>query len=192
MNAAVTERGIVFTAVPAGAVAYVDRAQVPGSGVEALVVEPDGDLDDRAGRALSALLAPLRAVLEGLPGPLDVRGSGAVAEALRAERADAGDGRPAVVLDLTGEPDEIRAATASLADLGTLVLARDPVAPVDLDLYPDVHVRGLRIVGTGRPEAVVAGPEPAVDIPVVEAADGVPARADGAWYRVVGDGTGAG
>lgn len=55
---------------------------------------------------------------------------------------------PEVVIETTGQHAEIQAALARVADLGTVVLAGPMVAaPVALDLYPDLHYRGLTVVG---------------------------------------------
>ena len=60
---------------------------------------------------------------------------------------------PACIVDTTGRPEVIAQALTRLADLGLLVLAGPPPAALSLDLYSDVHVRGLRLVGV---EAVCA------------------------------------
>ena len=54
---------------------------------------------------------------------------------------------PAVVVEETGEPAEIERALAQVEDLGTVVLAA-PVADPEamIDLYADLHVRGLTLV----------------------------------------------
>jgi hypothetical protein len=187
VKAIVTSDGVLFSGdLPAGRIAYVDGAQTNASGtVEAMIVEAGGEGDD-PGAALSALLAPIRAALAAVEGALDVLGEGAVAAALRAERAGPAAGEPpAVVVDLTGDPERIRDATRRLADLGTLVLGRDPAAPCDLDLYPDVHVRGLRLVGAPPAVGVRAdGNGPSAQPDVVEARAGAPAPRGAALYRV--------
>ena len=93
------------------------------------------------------------AVIAVLPpdGPVEVTGEGDLAATLRARlgpRNAAAPERVPAVIDTTGEPAAVATALARLADLGTLVLAGPPpAAPVALDLYADVHVRGLTIVG---------------------------------------------
>ena len=53
----------------------------------------------------------------------------------------------AVVVAETGEPAEIERALAQVEDLGTVVLAA-PVTETEamIDLYADLHVRGLTLV----------------------------------------------
>lgn len=89
-----------------------------------------------------------------LPGDgwVEVTGEGALAGSLRAmlrsRVPSASRGDVAAAIDTTGEPAVIAALLIRLADLGTLVLAGpDPPGPVALDLYADLHVRGLTVVG---------------------------------------------
>lgn len=88
--------------------------------------------------------------------PVEVVGAGPLADALRARfdagPSAAGDALPAVVIETTGNPEAVRAALERVADLGTVVLAGPPQpAPAPLDLYSDVHVRGLTLVGVPAP-----------------------------------------
>lgn len=96
-----------------------------------------------------------------LPGDgwVEVTGAGALADRLRATlrsrlRSASRDGLAAAI-DTTGDPAVIAALLARLADLGTLVLTGpDPSDPVALDLYADLHVRGLTVVGIApQPDA---------------------------------------
>jgi threonine dehydrogenase-like Zn-dependent dehydrogenase len=97
-----------------------------------------------------ATIAGVAAALPAGGGPLEVSGENALAQALR-ERLGGdppGATRPRVVVETTGGGDAIRAALARVADLGTVVLAGAiDRAPIELDLYADLHVRGLTIVG---------------------------------------------
>jgi hypothetical protein len=155
-----------------------------GSVVRALA----GDPDAAAFAALAAVGAEAaRVALAAGPGRVEVLGSGLIAaEARRAlgERcAPAGEaGRPAAVVDATGDPAAIRDALARVADMGTLVLAGEALGRgFPLNLYPDVHVRGLRLVGVGPPRAAV--PEPGRSEPPAAVSAGAalpPAR----WYRI--------
>jgi threonine dehydrogenase-like Zn-dependent dehydrogenase len=81
---------------------------------------------------------------------VDVLGGGELAEALRSRlgaRA-AGESQPGAVIETTGDPESIAAALRTVADLGTVVLAGPPPAgDAPLDLYADLHVRGLTLVG---------------------------------------------
>lgn len=189
MRAAPTRDGLVFTGeLEVGFVAYVDGAAAArGGDVEAFVVAEGGAQDDPR-IALGALSASIRDALAGTSGRMEITADGAVASVLRSERAQPPEGaRPDVVVDLTGDPATLRAATQRLADLGTLVLARDPTAQLDLDLYPDVHVRGLRLVGAPAPTPAEHGTP--VDIPAgiedpAPASVGAPVSPNRAWYRV--------
>ncbi len=198
MRVAVDADHVVFDgALAKGELAYVDADTLPAAGeseVAPLVMlsgapEPDvaaGDAVRRRARAAAAALG-------ALDGRVEVVGRGAVAHVLRgllAWRVDTGS-RPAGVVDVTGDPAEIVSATQRLADLGTLVLAGDSRdRRVALDLYPDVHLRGLRIVGVADDEGDEdvgdggsrweGGPAPAV----TEAVLGRPAPAGRPWYRV--------
>jgi threonine dehydrogenase-like Zn-dependent dehydrogenase len=91
-------------------------------------------------------------------GPCQVRGRGFIAAQVRQllglasempERPPAG--RLGTIIDTTGDPDAISDATRDLADLGTLVLAGEAHGGFAFDFYPDVHVRGLRVVGIAPP-----------------------------------------
>lgn len=103
-------------------------------------------------RALAA--AAVAAAASG-PRPVEVAGSGGLADAIRAELGDGqgrSDERPGTVVETTGEVAGIQAALARVRDLGLVVLAVAPApdAP-DLDLYADLHVRGLTVVGVAEP-----------------------------------------
>jgi hypothetical protein len=89
-------------------------------------------------------------------GPIEVTGSGALAAEIRAKLgADAAaDDVPGTILETTGEIAEIERAFARVRDLGTVVLVVDleeDAPPVDL--YRDVHVRGLTVIGVPDPTA---------------------------------------
>jgi threonine dehydrogenase-like Zn-dependent dehydrogenase len=97
----------------------------------------------------------------------EVVGAGALADALRA-RLPAPAAPPAAIVDTTGDPAAIADALARVDDLGTVVLAGPvPEGTVALDLYADVHVRGLTVVGVapdgdgGAPAGVEPGRTPA-------------------------------
>ena len=94
-------------------------------------------------------IAAVAAAVPAGAGPREVTGDGPLAQALRARLAAApGAGAaPAVIVETTGNPGAIRAALARVADLGTVVLA-GPVTPgpVALDVYGDLHARGLTLV----------------------------------------------
>jgi hypothetical protein len=198
--------------LPPGAVAYVDRDWVPaeaGAPVPAIVVDGEhgalrfGDGEQTLSRGDDAHEVAARALLEvareaaavvGDARPVEVSGAGAVArlaaEILGVEPARA-DERPAAVVETTGDPEAIAAAAARLADLGTLVLAGEARGRrVRLNLYPDVHSRGLRVVGV-RPPLAARRRERDRDDDVLarlpaaaEAEPGTVLDPDASWYRV--------
>jgi hypothetical protein len=81
-------------------------------------------------------------------GPVEVTGDGEVAAAVRAAvgAGAAMETAPACIVETTGRPEVIERSRARQADLGLLVQAGAP-QPLTIDLYADVHVRGLRVVG---------------------------------------------
>jgi hypothetical protein len=96
---------------------------------------------------------------------------------------------PEVIIDVTGDPALLTEATERLPPLGTLVLACETSeVGWDIDLYPDVHARGLVLVGVG-PEADADDPAP--EDPLVQRAlaelrpwgDGAPGEG-WLWCRV--------
>jgi hypothetical protein len=97
-------------------------------------------------------------------------------------------------VDTTGDPAVIVDATRRLADLGTLVLVGESVGrKATLNLYQDVHLRGLMIVGVAPPlqratfQAEIESDDPLLESCrelLVEVASGAPLPLDGAWYRV--------
>jgi len=93
------------------------------------------------------------AAVAALPagGEVAVTGGGQLADALRSRLGPriAPEHDPVrAVIDTTGDPEVIAASLARLDDLGTLVLARPATpGPAALDLYADLHVRGLTVVG---------------------------------------------
>jgi hypothetical protein len=193
MRVVVSDGSVTFVGpVPAGSVAYVDADQLPAEGeaeIEVLTVPDGGTVDDRGARAISALAAPVMSALAAADGAVEVMGAGAVAQFIRehllaSQRLTAS--APAVVIDLTGNPDVIADAIRRVGDLGTIVLAGEPaVRSVDLDFYPDVHVRGLHLVGIRRSGDVDVGAgAPAKTEAPTQAQTGQTVRAGGLWYRV--------
>lgn len=92
-------------------------------------------------------------------GFVEVVGTGGFADEVRrllAKRARPAhrDARPSAIIETTGEPAAVKAALQRIADLGTVVLAGPlPSQPLALDLYTDLHVRGLTLVGVSPDEA---------------------------------------
>jgi threonine dehydrogenase-like Zn-dependent dehydrogenase len=155
---------LVGAELPEGSAAVVDREWLPADGssrsVPALVV---ADLDEGA-RALAGIA---HYAVAAAPGPtVEVTGSGLVAAEARRELgerlAPTGSQEPAAIVETTGDPATVIDATERVQDLGTVVLAGEPRGRTyRIDLYPDVHVRGLRLVARGRHAQTQAGPAPA-------------------------------
>jgi hypothetical protein len=171
IRAVASAAGISVTgSLPAGTTAYLDGEWVPPgrSGVcPAVVATPDGEIrwssqarsyplvGDVDTSAATALLLVAREVAEAIGDApaASVYGSGALARLVRELVANAHATGPAdVVIDTTGDPAVLTEACMEVADLGTIVLAGEALGrPLDLDVYPDVHRRGLRIVGVAPP-----------------------------------------
>ena len=104
-----------------------------------------------------------------------------------AARTSSETARPAAVIDTTGDPEVIADATLRVADLGLLVLAGEAAGrQLDLDLYPDVHVRGLVLAGVEPARIGEAGTvieRPPVP-PPAEVVIGLPLPPRAMWYRV--------
>ncbi len=206
-----TEEGPVLRAELApGARAYVDgdwAAAPPGTGLPAIVVEPDGSIrrdggpsfplpdgmepDAAAALALRSVAVEAAAAAGGTP--VEVIGAGFVAAAVRellGTRAEGGGGEaPAAIVDTTGDPQVLRDATERLAELGTLVLAGEPLGrAAQIDLYPHVHLRGLEFVAV-RPPLHAGPPAPAAAEDTFSAspqavASGEPLPRSALWYRL--------
>jgi hypothetical protein len=159
---------------------------------------PPGMAPDRAALLAFAGVAREAAGAVDGRGPIEVIGKGVVAAMVRrlapAASADGSSdgGSPAAIVDTTGDPATLAAAARRLADLGTLVLAGEPLGRrLSVDLYPDVHRRGLRLVGVAPPVTdpmVLLHP---ADVGVVEPplpiTTGTPLPS-AAWYRLSPDG----
>jgi hypothetical protein len=94
------------------------------------------------------LEAALEAARTGA-GPVHVLGTGPLAARLRERLAPvpaAAGERPRTVVETTGEPAGLAHACELVDDLGTVVLAAALQGGVALDLYADLHVRGLTLV----------------------------------------------
>lgn len=191
MIASVSNDRVVFRAeLEAGNVAFVDADALPRSGemdVPPLLVTRDGaEAGNRAAETVCGRAAAVVATLTEIDGTLGVCGRGIVAHRVRALLGDRVASLPAAaaVVDLTGNPETISDAIRRLPDLGTLVLGADLGArTVDLDLYPDVHVRGLRLVGIPDASSVEETSTCDLEEPL-EALLGDQAPLGRRWYRV--------
>jgi threonine dehydrogenase-like Zn-dependent dehydrogenase len=187
--------------LPRGTVAIVDGDAAPDDyqGPVAAVVLPADGIRVTASRMLAAAAAPILSALDGIAGPVEVHGSGALAALLGSQLVPGTASearRPAAVVDLTGEPSVLQDALRRLDDLGTLVLvAGGPTRAVDVDLYPDVHRRGLILRGSPG----LTANEPTWSIPqelesaaailvneLVEVEVGVAPARSAQWYRLAG------
>lgn len=202
-----TVNGVAFLRadLDRGAIAYVDADWIAADGrraVPALVVA-DGhitfvpvaaspyvigvvrDGEVAAGAVLDAIAR--RAVdAAGKASATAVAGTGRIAAAARALcRGGTADRRnPACLIDTSGDPQAIRSSAARVASLGTIVLAGEPAGrPLEVNLYPDVHVRGLTLVGVPGPSVGDQEGPSVVEEPAVTVTSGEPLP-EAAWYRV--------
>lgn len=149
---------------------------VPGAGdADSVAAAVWGDWADRAG-------APLVGAER-----VEVTGHGLLAARVRAHHPPAAPrrgARPDAVVETTGDPEVVVLAMGRLATAGVLVLAGEPLGRrLDVNLYKDVHVRGLRVIGVDRPRAGDARPADGVAPRPVAVAPDAP-LAPGAWYRL--------
>jgi threonine dehydrogenase-like Zn-dependent dehydrogenase len=104
---------------------------------------------------MRALVAAATAAAAAGPPPIEVSGSSELAAAIGAElggERERSSERPGTIVETTGEVSEIQAALARVRDLGTVVLVAAPAPDgPKLDLYTDLHVRGLTVVGVCVP-----------------------------------------
>jgi hypothetical protein len=202
-----TTAGPVFAGgVERGWVAWVDADWVRPAGrgqTPALLAGPDGsirwgevkrapdsaDPDDNAARALAAVARAAAAAVNGTS-LVQVRGDGALASLVRSMLPSERPDGPQAIVEATGRPEAILSATRELADLGTLVLAGPTGAePLTIDLYPDVHVRGLALVGVPSPLEADGNAVLAEDVALlrtrlanVRLGDSIPPEAG--WFRI--------
>ena len=167
-------RVVLVGDLPPNSAAYVDVDWLPSHSehVPAVVAEPnreigwcDGsrvqapaDLDPDVAAAFVFLAvakdaaAAVRAIS---PQSVEIAGRGLIAQQVRllvGAPSETPVERPQAIVDTTGDPSVIAHATRRVADLGTVVLAGEPLGrKFELNLYPDVHVRGLTLVGVAPP-----------------------------------------
>lgn len=82
-----------------------------------------------------------------------VTGDGLVGETVRASvtATCTGEGDFDAIVETTGDEAVIRGALEELPPFGLLVLTAPSSTPLTLNLYPDVHRRGLKIAGVAPP-----------------------------------------
>jgi hypothetical protein len=150
-----------------------------------LEAEPD-QVEALAAAVLLAVAEEAAAsVVERVPaGTARVLGTGLVAQRVRSRLGSAEDGRPAAMVDAVGSAESFAAAVAAVVDGGLVVLAGAPAAVVaQVDLYADVHVRGLRVVGVSLPLDHADITPAAADVAPTIVSSGQPLPA-AAWYRI--------
>jgi threonine dehydrogenase-like Zn-dependent dehydrogenase len=212
------DRVVLVATLPQGSFAYVDKDWIPrSSGAAAAIIAPENgglawcgrapgpvpsgfDLDTAAAAALLAV-AREAAGVEGLTmGTVEVTGNGLISQQVRASIGNTfrvGEvERPQAIVDVTGDVTVIADATRRVADLGTVVLAGESLGQVELNLYPDVHARGLTVVGISSPlqdatfESGLGPDDPVLRSCLellIEVRSRAPLSPDGAWYRVSAD-----
>jgi hypothetical protein len=96
-----------------------------------------------------------------------------------------------LIIETRSDRASLEESTGRVGDLGTVVLAglADSVFP--FDLYPDVHVRGLRLVALPLPFDLQPGSEFELSLPAAIEPATVrleePIPDDAAWYRIMAD-----
>jgi hypothetical protein len=174
--------------VPALAATGRSLAWADGEQVE---IPVGSELDDIAAQVLVALAQRAAdVVLAERATSVDVVGAGAVATCVRSLLTLPTSPTPSAVVDASGDPELIADATRRVADLGVVVLVGEPAGrALAVDFYPDVHVRGLRLVGVARPDLADVSRRKRVRLPEVLARG--PTRAElgstlpaGLWYRL--------
>jgi hypothetical protein len=214
---------VLEAALPPGSVAYVDRDWLPSSSgeVPSLVAASKGGFAWCGGRTvrmagtvdsntaaslvlLAVAQAAVASVADVAPDSIEVIGSGLIALYVRELLGGSLEGdrsqhlvKPKAIIDTTGDPSVIVDATRLIADLGTVVLVGEGLGRrLELNLYPDVHLRGLTLVGVSPPlqharlrvdqthasSPLVASSQEAL----VSVAAGTPLPGSGAWYRISG------
>jgi hypothetical protein len=176
----------------AAEVAFVDADWIPEGHEGPVPCIPAGDAAAAAGRLLASARHIVSLVAD-TPGPVEVGGEGLIARSVRAALSDRGDGaeRPAAVVDCSGDPAYLLDAIGRVSDLGLIVLAGEPLGrPFSIDLYVDVHRRGLRLAGAPRPDTLTPVEDPAAVeralAELAEATPGEPPPRGAAWYSVAG------
>jgi threonine dehydrogenase-like Zn-dependent dehydrogenase len=166
---------------------------------------PDNlDSDTAATLALLVVAEAAAATLEGIaPDSIEIVGAGLIARQVRVlvedsprpDRWTKPIKQPRAIVDTTGDPSLIVDATQRVANLGTVVLVGESLGrTAEMNLYPDVHARGLTLIGVAPPLqhagsvfAHTVGPQ--VDLSrelLVPISSGAPLPPDAVWCRVSG------
>ena len=157
------------------------------------------DSDTAVSLALLAVANAAIAAAKDVPADsIDVVGTGLIARQVRAlleeSVSERRTERPRAIIDTTGAPSAIVDATRRVAALGTVVLVGEDLGrETDMNVYPDVHARGLSLIGIGPPlqndapfaetgfnDDLIASCRKAL----VAVSPGAPLRPGAAWYRV--------
>jgi hypothetical protein len=155
---------------------------------------PDGvDADAAAGSIMARAARDAIERLGDTPARVAVTGHGAIAAAARSALgvqlcSDEMSGPPDAWIECSGTVDALRSATRTVQDMGIVVLVGEPAdEPVELDLYRDVHLRGLRLVGVPLRLEETSGERPVRDertLPPLFCVRGSCAPGRHAWYRL--------
>jgi hypothetical protein len=199
IRARTTAEGTVLDAAGLGPgdAYYLDADWLPADrsslDIVPIVVEAGvPEADDVAGGIL-VQLAERAAAAVGSAESAVVMGSGTVARHVRGVLAMRGiepreDAAPAVVVEATGAPSSIADALREVRTLGTIVLIGEQLdRECTLDLYSDLHVRGLRVVGLARPPLAAPDgarlPDP-VRAELAPVTPGMVLPKGAGWYRL--------
>ena len=206
----VVEGRKVFRGVESGSEAYVDADWLAGrteGNVPAFVAQGrslvcswDGASFDYAASTAEAavagafwLVAEAAALRAGSVDRAAVAGSGltaGLARHLLGGAASAEDDRVDLIIEPRGDAASLAESTSRVRDLGTVLLAGLADSAFPFDLYPDVHVRGLRLVALPLPlDLQSAGSEQVLRIMNAPATVRVdqPIPEGASWYRVTAD-----
>jgi hypothetical protein len=177
-----------LAAGPAPALFVREGALVSSWDGQTLSLPDDKPTELSVGAALM-LVAAAAATEAGAAERPAVAGRGFVAGGIRLLLGSEDGGKaPDLIVETRGDPASLVESTQRVADLGTVVLAGAPaVDPFTFDLYPDVHVRGLRIFAL--PLALVEDLPDAEGGRLVMMEAAKPVRlgepiADARWYRI--------
>jgi hypothetical protein len=173
--ARVDSAGTMLSAeLPEGSTAWVDGDWLPAEGEaevphllsdgRSLAFSGGGDVPLTGGQegeacaaaALLAVASASAAAVAALPSDsVEVNGRGFVAEEVRRllGGGSVGDSRrPLGCVDTTGSPDALVELTGRVEESGVVALAGEPLQrATPLNLYADVHRRGLTLVGVPPP-----------------------------------------